>query len=242
VSETSLFESRPQRGGGAAKLEPDELAALRKFTQGLPREGLAALAHAAEALRGGANIQGGIQPGTYVAHLPLPDYPGQILRTVLKVSRIGDLTVFTRRTSFRPPGSSSTSLTVGKHVGLALTDAYSTIFWGMNQIHPHELSVFRVLHSFSGRDAHKIGLSIVRSTFGDLACKVVLSPMGTGWAADRKALALLGITSVNDPELPAFVAAALPNAPCDTQRHDYLEINEIIQAQHQINAAGRPRH
>ena len=235
VTETSLFESHSLRAGGAMA-QSEELAALQKFTVGLSHRGIEALTQAAAAFHGPASIQGKIQPGIYISYMPMAGYPGRLLRAVLKVSRIGGLTVFTRRTSFRTPRVFNTAMTVGKHVGLVVSDSLGTMFLGMNQMHPHEISVMRVMHSISDQQAPRLGLTLVRSPCGDLACKIVLTWIGKGVAAERKALALLGVTEIGDPSLPPLIAAMLPNEPCNSQTHDYLEVTEILQAHQQMNA------
>jgi hypothetical protein len=65
---------------------------------------LAALAHAASSSKDDARINGRIPPGIYLGYMPLASYSGQLLSTVIKVSRIGGSNVFTRRISLRQPG------------------------------------------------------------------------------------------------------------------------------------------
>ena len=166
--------------------------------------------------------------------MPLASYPGQLLRTVIKVSSIGGINVFTRRTSFRLPGTSLRNMTVGKHVGLVLGDTYSSLFIAMNKVHPHEFSAQRFMHSITGNDSLRLGLSLVRSPVGEIACKIVLVRIGTGIAAERKALAIMGIVPQEDTSIPPEISALLPNQPCDETIHDYLAVNEALQAHAKI--------
>ena len=238
ASEASLFVVGQQTLSSATLFSTAEQAILGKMIATLPATGLAALAHAAVSLQDDAKSNGRIPSGVYLGYMPLASFPGQLLRTVIKVSRIGGINVFTRRTSFRLPGTSLRNRTVGKHVGLILGDTYSSLFVGMNRMHPHEFSAQRFMHSITGNDALRLGLSLVRSPVGEIACKIVLVRVGSGTAAERKALAIMGVVPQEDTSIPPEVSVLLPNQPCDETIHDYLAVTEALQAH--TNLARKP--
>jgi hypothetical protein len=111
--------------------------------------------------------------------MPEASLPGQLLHTVTKVNRVGGINVFTRRRSFRLPGTRLRNMTVGKHVGLILGDTFCSLFIGMNKLHPHELSAQRSMHPITGNDLLRLG----RSPLGEIACKIMLERLGSGIAA-----------------------------------------------------------
>jgi transcriptional regulator with XRE-family HTH domain len=232
TSEASLFVA----GGlaSASGFSLAEQAILGKMITALPETGLAALGDAATSLQDDPRSNGRIPSGVYLGYMPVGSLPGHLLRTVIKVSRVGGINVFTRRTSFRLQGSSLRNMTVGKHVGLILGDTYSSLFVGMNKMHPHEFTAQRFMHSITGNDSLRLGLSLVRSPVGEIACKIVLVRVGSGVAARRKALAIMGVVPQDDTSIPPEVLALLPNQPCDETIHDYLAVTEALQAHPKI--------
>ncbi len=230
TSKASLFVAGGRALATASVFSTTEQAILGKMITALPATGLAALAHAAGSLQDDARSNGRILSGVYLGYMPLASLPGQLLRTVIKVSRVGGINVFTRRTSFRLSGTILRNTTVGKHVGLILGDTYSSLFIGMNKLHPHEFSAQRFMHSITGNDSLRLGLSLVRSPVGEIACKIVLVRVGSGIAAGRKALAIMGVVPQDDTSIPPEVSALLPNQPCDETIHDYLAVTEALQA------------
>ena len=75
-----------------------------------------------------------------------------------------------------------------------------------------------------------LGLSLVRSPVGEIACKIVAMRVGSGIAARRKALAIMGVVPQDHTSVPPEVSALLPNQPCDETIHDYLAVTKALQA------------
>jgi transcriptional regulator with XRE-family HTH domain len=234
VSETSLFAAAGVEADLPLFLDRAGLNFLTELTQGLSPQNYAAmlrLAKVAQRASGGSHVR----PGTYLVYSPFTGSPGLLICAALKVTAFGNLMAFTRHTSFRPPDAHPLSLTVGRHVGLVLSDANATKFIGMNRLHPHEISVMHMMHSVTGPEAPRLGLSLYKSPSGDMACRSIMCWLGKDKEADRRALALIGAKRHDDPSLPATVKDFFSQPTEQGQYSNVIEVKEQQLATQQLS-------
>jgi transcriptional regulator with XRE-family HTH domain len=137
------------------------LNSLEHFVRTIVPEG--ALAH-------GPDLKA-IEEGNYYCYFPLPNSPQRFLRSLLRVTKVRNLTYFSRLTRTNSAGKGFVFR--GKHIGIVTASAGSVHFLGRNRVSPYQLS-FMSFDTKNQLNKYMFGVGITRSTIDAIGLRIVL--------------------------------------------------------------------
>lgn len=212
VSEASLFQTEPAMTAAPIR------SSLQTLDFNIPAHALSPAGHRAlqNNLTRIAEKQqvSDFSTGYYFCYMPIPNQPGFVLRTLIKVINAGGIARFARRTSYSRIGAPKSQFAIGRHVGILIADLHATLFLGFNAIYPHEVSVLKALRRIADHQTPTPGLALLRAPEHEFACKICFEWLGTGFSTAKAAIKRLGIVALADDSISPVVRTLIsgPNA------------------------------
>ena len=149
-----------------------------------------------------------LTPGLYFGYFPLLNKPTHLIRTLISIAIVKDLTVFSRLTKIPDPLYPSRHLIRGKHVGVVLATKNEVNFIARNRVAPYQLSVMTFDMKNVTNDIYFFGVGLTRGSAETVAVRIVLEKLST--KVDRRcAIKLAQPVELNDPSVSPMVRAAL---------------------------------
>lgn len=171
------------------------------------------LTQAAETLAqlglGSPTKKSNFQSGYYLCYFPLQGYQDILVRTLVKISKRDNFTVFNRHTFFKSAQFPARTISKSRHLGIILESRNETYLLATKTSEPFHLSVMTISDNPNYGGTIKMGLALTRGTNNSFSSRVCLQFVGSEFSAGKHCAKLSGVVKSNDPSVPQSIALAM---------------------------------
>jgi transcriptional regulator with XRE-family HTH domain len=170
-----------------------------------------------------------LKEGFYFCYFPLQN-PNFLMRSLLKVSHINGEVSFKRITFIRSNTHPKKYLARGKHIGIVLGTSQEIYLLGTNRS-SNQISLITIDRSVTAGAPVLQGMCLTRDAQNQLACRVMLEPIGSKINI-KQAIRKLGLISIDDREIaPQIVVSLASNAISDGQQLTPINSENLMLSQ-----------
>ena len=146
--------------------------------------------------------------GIYYCYFPMHNVPGMVVRSLIKVNKLGNRTSFVRLTRIPFANRSAVSLARGRHSGTVFSSNSEIYFLGVNRHPPYQLSLM-TLDKITGKDQNIFtGVISTRSGNSLIGVRTCIFAIGANESL-RQAITSLGFLQASDNSVDPIVLSEL---------------------------------